>query len=208
MIDQADRPNRLSGAVAFHWFGDAPPLALSIPEQIATSVGERIVSGCYPPSARITEQDLANEFHVSRGPIRDALRMLERERLVRILPRHGAKVAHLTSNDLHEVLEVSTALQRIGAVKLAETQPPAALQMLRQGVASLESLACDSQGAARFVEIAFELNIRSAHLSGNPRRAGGLRFLGFSNGSKNRKYILWWINRGHPRLPFIAPRIP
>jgi DNA-binding GntR family transcriptional regulator len=62
---------------------------LTVSEQIAAQVGDRILSGAMPPGARIGEQELADEFSVSRGPIREALRILEREGLVTIL-RAGA----------------------------------------------------------------------------------------------------------------------
>ena len=77
-------------AVAFRLFAEGLQPTLTVPEQIAASVGERIISGALPPRARILEQELAAEFAVSRGPVRDAVRILEREGLVTILARPEA----------------------------------------------------------------------------------------------------------------------
>jgi DNA-binding GntR family transcriptional regulator len=53
------------------------PLTQSLPEQIANQLSARIVSGAYAPGQRIMEQAVAAEFEVSRGPVREALRLLE-----------------------------------------------------------------------------------------------------------------------------------
>ena len=76
----------------------ARPAALtqSLPEQIAAQLSTRIVSAHYAPGQRIMEQAIAAEFAVSRGPVREALRLLERDGLVTILPRRGALVLELS----------------------------------------------------------------------------------------------------------------
>ena len=69
----------------------AAPLTLSLPEQIAAQLAARITSGAYAPGQRIMEQAVAGEFAVSRGPVREALRLLEKDGLVTILARRGAQ---------------------------------------------------------------------------------------------------------------------
>ncbi len=54
---------------------DTAPLTRSLSEQIAARLSERIVSGVYAPGQRIMEQAVADEFAVSRGPVREALRL-------------------------------------------------------------------------------------------------------------------------------------
>ena len=82
-------------AVAFRLFADLETPTLTVPEQIAARVGDRILSGTMLPGSRIGEQELADEFSVSRGPVRDALRILEREGLVTLLPRRGVIVIQI-----------------------------------------------------------------------------------------------------------------
>jgi len=74
---------RWEGAVAFRLFAEGSAPTLTVPEQIAAQIGDRIIAGAIPPGERIIEQPLAAQFNVSRGPIRDAIRILEREGLVR-----------------------------------------------------------------------------------------------------------------------------
>ena len=95
------------GAVAFRMFADQDEPTLTVSEQIAARVGDRILDGKMPPGARVGEQELADEFAVSRGPIRDALRILEREGLITLLPRRGAIVTELSASELRELLEVA-----------------------------------------------------------------------------------------------------
>lgn len=62
----------------------------SLPEEIAFTLGSEILEGTYRPDQRIGEQKVAERFNVSRGPVREALRILERRGLVVMLPRRGA----------------------------------------------------------------------------------------------------------------------
>jgi DNA-binding GntR family transcriptional regulator len=59
---------------------------LSLAEQIAERISIEILRGRYQPGERIIEQGIADSFKVSRGPVRDAIRILEREGVVEILP--------------------------------------------------------------------------------------------------------------------------
>ena len=64
-------------------------------EQIAKQLGQDILQGRYAPGKRVGEQAVAEMFSLSRGPVRDALRILERQGLVEIRPRRGAYVVEL-----------------------------------------------------------------------------------------------------------------
>jgi DNA-binding FadR family transcriptional regulator len=61
----------------------------TIPDQVAEELGAEIVSGRRKAGERLVELDLARDFGVSRGPIREAIRILERRRLVDIFPRRA-----------------------------------------------------------------------------------------------------------------------
>ena len=62
----------------------------TLPDQVAEELGAEIVSGRRKAGERLVELDLARDFGVSRGPIREAIRILERRRLVELRPRRGA----------------------------------------------------------------------------------------------------------------------
>src|SRR5690606_860114 len=88
----------------------AAALTRSLPEQIAARLSERIVAGAYEPGRRIMEQAIAAEFAVSRGPVREALRILERDGLVTILPRRGAIVTNLSIAEVKEIFDIRAML--------------------------------------------------------------------------------------------------
>ena len=139
----SDMPQNLfaqwESAVAFRLFADQEDLTLTVSEQIAAQVGDRILSGAMPPAARISEQELADEFNVSRGPIREALRILEREGLVTILARRGAIVTELSATELQELLEIRAGLFDMVVRKLAAIEALTRRgQQPKSAVASLE----------------------------------------------------------------------
>ena len=70
------------------------------------------------PGERLMEIPLANKLGVSRAPGREAIRKLELEGLVIMVPRKGAQVAHITEKSLRDVLEVRKSLEKL-AVELA-----------------------------------------------------------------------------------------
>ena len=77
-----------------------------------------IMQGDLKPGERLMEIKMANRLGVSRTPIREAIRMLELEGLVVMIPRKGAQVAEITEKDLKDVLEVRMGLEEL-AVKFA-----------------------------------------------------------------------------------------
>jgi DNA-binding GntR family transcriptional regulator len=124
-----------------------------------------------PPGARIGEQELADEFSVSRGPIRDALRILEREGLATLLARRGAVVTELSTAELAELLEIRAGLFEIVVRKLTAHPSPELLDMLRRGVQRLQELANVPDGGNDYAETTYRLLILCARHSSNARLA-------------------------------------
>lgn len=161
----------LSGTVAFRLFADRPQPTLTVSEQIAASVGDRIIDGRLAEGSPISEQACADEFEVSRGPIREALRILEREGLATIIPRRGAIVTALTSDEVLEIFEIRAALIELVSRKAATLRDPQWMAMLRAGVARLESLAKLDDDQGQYAETTYRLSILSARSCGNARLA-------------------------------------
>lgn len=155
--------------VELRLFADSSGPTLTVSEQIAAKVGDRIVAGSLAPGARLGEQELADEFATSRGPIREAIRILEREGLAVVLPRRGAEVTRLSAAELSELFEVRAGLYEIVVRKLAETRPPELLAVMRGGVARLESLVEDPTGGDAYAETVHRLMQISARFAGNER---------------------------------------
>ncbi len=157
------------GAVAFRMFADQDEPTLTVSEQIAARVGDRILDGKMPPGARVGEQELADEFAVSRGPIRDALRILEREGLITLLPRRGAIVTELSASELRELLEIRGGLFEIVVRKVAAQPDAPLLELMRGGVARLQLLA-DAEGAGdEYAETTYRLLLLCARQCSNQR---------------------------------------
>lgn len=82
----------------------------SLPERIAANVVEQVTSGRLSSGDRITEQSLAAAFQSSRGPVRDALKLLEARGWIELLPRVGARVASRETAPELETILISGAM--------------------------------------------------------------------------------------------------
>ena len=91
---------------------------LPLRDVVFNTLREAILRGELKPGERLMEIRLANKLGVSRTPIREAIRKLELEGLVIMIPRKGAEVADITEKSLRDVLEVRKALEEL-AVQLA-----------------------------------------------------------------------------------------
>lgn len=90
----------------------------TLPEQIAARIRQAILTGQLPPGARLVETQIAEQVRTSRGPVRDALALLERDGLVVKLPNRGACVLDFSERRLREVAILRAVLEQF-AVSLA-----------------------------------------------------------------------------------------
>lgn len=91
---------------------------LPLRDVVFITLRRAILTGQLKPGERLLEVHLANKLGVSRTPIREAIRKLELEGLVIMIPRRGAEVARITEKSLKDVLEVRRALDAL-SVELA-----------------------------------------------------------------------------------------
>ena len=89
-------------------------------EVVYETLREAIRNGALSPGERLMEIQLAEELGVSRTPVREAIRKLELERFVVMLPRRGTYVANLSLKDINEVFEIRAALDGLAAGLAAE----------------------------------------------------------------------------------------
>ncbi|AEE90298.1 Transcriptional regulator, GntR family [Tepidanaerobacter acetatoxydans Re1] len=87
---------------------------------VFAAMREAILSGKLKPGERLMEVQLAEEMGVSRTPVREAIRKLELEGLVVMVPRKGAYVAGLTLKDVAEVFEIRSSLEGLAAALAAD----------------------------------------------------------------------------------------
>ncbi len=87
---------------------------------VSGEIRSRIFTGAYPPGTRLVERDLADEFNVSRFPVREAIRILRQEGLVEDLPTRGIVVKRLSRREVEEVFDIRESLESLAARLAAE----------------------------------------------------------------------------------------
>jgi DNA-binding GntR family transcriptional regulator len=107
---------------------DQSPNRLS--EQLLEAIEERIVTGEYPPGARLDEVELAEAFGVSRTPIREALIRLAMIHMIEKMPRKGWAVAPASPRRLMEMFEFMAELEALCGSLAARRATPFQLQKL------------------------------------------------------------------------------
>lgn len=89
-------------------------------EIVFETLREAIINGTLEPKERMMEIQLAEEMGVSRTPVREAIRKLELEGFVVMIPRKGAYVASISIKDIADVFEIRSALESLAAGLAAE----------------------------------------------------------------------------------------
>lgn len=105
---------------------------LPLRDVVFNTLRRAILTGRLKPGERLMEIHLANQLGVSRTPIREAIRMLELEGLVTMIPRRGAEVAEMTVKSLQDVLEVRRSLDVLSVELACERITEQELAQLRQ----------------------------------------------------------------------------
>ena len=141
---------------------------LPLRDVVFQTLRQAILRGELKPGERLMEIHLAQRLGVSRTPVREAIRKLELEGLVLMIPRKGAVVAEITVSDLEDVLEVRLALEEL-AVKHAcrRITPEQLREVERLAEAFRNTLDGDDVGACAQADMNFHEAIYEA--TGNSR---------------------------------------
>ncbi|MDF5754991.1 GntR family transcriptional regulator [Spongiactinospora sp. TRM90649] len=103
---------------------------LRLRDQVCGHLRDRIISGVLRPGHRLVERDLAEEFGVSRIPVREAIRMLTAEGFVEALSPRRIAVKGLTRRDVEELFDVREALEALAARQATARATEAGLREL------------------------------------------------------------------------------
>lgn len=117
-----------------------PPDDQPLRDVIREKVRARIADGTWGPGTRLVERDLGEEFGVSRVPVREALRALESEGFVELLPRRGAVVRELNRAVVADLFDIRQVLEALAARLVAE-------RMDEEGLAQLSAVVEDGRRA-------------------------------------------------------------
>lgn len=133
---------------------------------VCDEVRSRIINGEYAPGSHLVEDRLAQDLGVSRNPVREALRVLEAEGFIDMIPRRGAVVATLSDDEVRDIFDVRTALERLAAELAARRASEEDVASLRDVLAEAEdALKRDDVGALTDLNAVFHERVLA--LSGN-----------------------------------------
>ena len=104
----------------------------SLVSQIACDVGAEIIEGVIPPGRDLNTVDLSRRYVTSRTPIREALLLLEHERLVEIPPRRRPRAMSLDIEEVREIYRTRAALLEFIAIDVARLATDAGIAQLRE----------------------------------------------------------------------------
>src|SRR5260370_27441121 len=83
----------------------------SLTSAVADKLRDQIIRGEIPEGAQLRQDAIASQYHVSRIPVREALRQLDAEGLIAIVPNRGAVVPTLSPDDIEELFSIRALLQ-------------------------------------------------------------------------------------------------
>ena len=112
---------------------------LPLRDVVFNTLRQAILRGELKPGERLMEIQLANKLGVSRTPIREAIRKLELEGLVLMVPRKGAEVAEITEKNMLDVLEVRKALEELAAELACERITKEQIQEMKVAAREFEN---------------------------------------------------------------------
>ncbi|WP_328810826.1 GntR family transcriptional regulator [Rhodococcus sp. NBC_00294] len=125
-------------------------------DRVYAHIRDSIVSGTYAPGARLGEVEIAELTETSRTPVREALRQLEMEGLVEVLPHRGARVYRWTADDLEEIYDLRMTLEAMAAARAASRIGEKDVDRLAELCDLMETAAGD--GADQRLDLMAQLN--------------------------------------------------
>jgi len=140
----------------------------TLSEQVFNDLKEAIIKGDLPQGSKITEDEIAKQYGISRGPLREAIRRLEGLRLLIRKPHAGTRVVTLTHAMMEEIYTVREALEGMSARLAATRMSDDEIDALQQLLEKHESTIDQSQGKEYFQrEGDLDFHFRIAQASNN-----------------------------------------
>jgi len=133
-------------------------------EEVAELIRQRIFRRELEPGSWIDEVKLAQEYGISRTPLREALKVLAAEGLVTMKVRRGAYVTEVSERDMAEVYHLLALLESDAGAVVAERASPAELKELQALHAELEMAVADRD---RFFALNERFHMRLLEIAGN-----------------------------------------
>ena len=155
-------------------------------EKAANQIREAIKSGKLKPGERIIENDLANDMGISRFPIREAMRYLEKEGLVTTTPFKGAHVTELTAKDLEEIYALRSAIEELAIRTLVRKLDKEKIEKLESVLRTMKLVAKNATTIEKVIDTDLSFHRTICELS------------------ENRRLLESWLNLSHQLRAFIG----
>jgi DNA-binding GntR family transcriptional regulator len=139
----------------------------SLTEQVAKHIAAAIDDGTFRPGDRLVETRLADMFGVSRGPIREALKALESENIVRIKPGRGTFVASPSSEDIEQIVAAWALLEGLAARTVVAQYDRTEVNRLNFLCKCMRDVVADRRNISDFLEIHWRFHDLLCNLSKN-----------------------------------------
>lgn len=140
----------------------------SLAEDAADRIREQILSGGFKQGEHLVEAKIAEQLTISRGPVREAFKLLRAEGLLNEEPRRGTFVVSLTAEDVREIYGLRAALEGRAGRIVARGQDPVVLARLRELADGIDrAVASGDAAAASRADLAFHEGL--CELCGNSR---------------------------------------
>ena len=110
------------------------PSVAPLRREIDTGLRTAIVAGRFKPGDRLIEREMCELLGVSRASLREALRQLEAEELVKIVPHRGPVVSEVTVEEAEQLYDVRAMLEGLAARRFAETASDEDIAVLRKAL--------------------------------------------------------------------------
>ena len=126
-------------------------------ELVCEHIREAIINGVFAPGERLMEIQMADEMGVSRTPVREAIRKLEMEGFVVMIPRRGTYVSNMSIKDINDVYEIRISLDTLAAGLAAERISDEELEELQRLLVKVGN-AMEENDMAKVVEADIEFH--------------------------------------------------
>jgi DNA-binding GntR family transcriptional regulator len=123
---------------------------LSLRQQVIERLRDAVISGSLSPGQRLTERELTDSLGVSRTVVREALRQLEAEGLIEVIPNRGPVVRALTAAEAKDIYRIRAVLQGLAAWEFVENASEEQHAALRRALEAVIA-AYDARDAERTV---------------------------------------------------------
>jgi len=145
------------------------PSQRTLSDYVADQLRLAILVGELQPSQRLVEEDLATSLQTSRGPVRDAIRMLENEGLVIRQPHRGSFVAELSPDDVREIYSLREALESLAIRYVIKNATDEQIDELEELVHQMDNLAHDEYTQFQATDLDMDFHRALCQISGHRR---------------------------------------